>query len=252
MEWSVCSSAPVTMSQLGVRHMDVRDIWWIGLSNNPFIVIRHGISILSTRCEVIMPADSHLLDAFSSKTSYDFVWFFIRVEDCLASKRKSKFIPYVQVTNWQSLVVLTLMSSALWFMDMLKTDYCSGCWSQRVSHPHLRPRPRQVTVDQNYLLEIWSRVLDWVAFFPRNLLFEDLIGDLLKWRILIIFCFFCIEEKAKNAMLYHYKNTASGFSTKSSRVSPLPYVLLRLNCSSSWSWRIGCEICIWSSSNCTR
>jgi hypothetical protein len=52
-----------------------------------------------TRCKVTTPADSHLLDAFISMTSYDFVRFFMRVEDCLASKRKSKFIQYVQETN---------------------------------------------------------------------------------------------------------------------------------------------------------
>jgi hypothetical protein len=45
-----------------------------------------------------MPADSHLLHPFVSMPSYDFVRFFIRVEDCLASEKKSKFIQYVQVT----------------------------------------------------------------------------------------------------------------------------------------------------------
>jgi hypothetical protein len=39
------------------------------------------------------------------------------------------------------------------------------------------------------------------------------IDDLLKRGILIIFCF-CSKEKAKNAVLYHYKHAASGFSVK--------------------------------------
>jgi hypothetical protein len=118
-------------------------------------------------------------------TSYDFVWFFIRVEDCLATKRKSKFIQYVQVTNWLSLVLLMLMSSALWFMDMLRLiivhkrifnfkDWIAG----EVDGTHVISWPLMIQLLKQVFLWLMHLVIVWQHPFL-------LLG--IKWNVHVIF-----------------------------------------------------------------